>query len=275
MLQYMGSQRVRHNWGHTQSVCHCLPSKEQASFNFMMAVTIHSDFGVQGNKVCHCFHFFPFYLSWNDGTRCCDLGFFNVEFQPALLSLSSFTLIKKFFSSICIYSDTNWKSFIKLADILEKFLVLTPENRRQSQLRGRSSSSHLTMSSHLVEQLPPPHNNNNNCEEGEQSLPPPAGLNSSWVELPMNSSNGDAKNGGLELYPPHPPSTMETWRFFWMHRMNPDRAVQEAVLTVTALPHKKMGRSCLMWKCTPARTIALSQKKLQNERKRWMLWRKV
>ena len=35
-----------------------------------------------------------------------------------------------------------------------------------------------------------------------------------------------------------------------------------------------MGRSCLMWKCTPARTIALSQKKtLQKERKKWMLFR--
>ncbi|EDL85398.1 rCG52176, isoform CRA_c [Rattus norvegicus] len=31
--------------------------------------------------------------------------------------------------------------------------------------------------SHLVEPPPPLHNNNNNCEEGEQSLPPPAGLN--------------------------------------------------------------------------------------------------
>ena len=33
-------------------------SKEQASFNFMVAVTIHSDFGAQVNKVCHCFHVF-------------------------------------------------------------------------------------------------------------------------------------------------------------------------------------------------------------------------
>ncbi|KAL6092075.1 hypothetical protein STEG23_011632 [Scotinomys teguina] len=59
--------------------------------------------------------------------------------------------------------------------------------------------------SHLVEPPPPLHNNNNNCEEGEQSLPPPAGLNSSWVELPMNSSNGNengnGKNGGLEHVP--------------------------------------------------------------------------
>ena len=37
-------------------------SKEQASFNFVAAVTIHSDFGVQENKICHCFHFFPIYL---------------------------------------------------------------------------------------------------------------------------------------------------------------------------------------------------------------------
>ena len=29
--------------------------------------------------VSHCFHCFPVYLSWSDGTRCHDLGFFNVE----------------------------------------------------------------------------------------------------------------------------------------------------------------------------------------------------
>ena len=31
-------------------------------FNFMAAVIIHSDFGVQGKKICHCFHVFPLYL---------------------------------------------------------------------------------------------------------------------------------------------------------------------------------------------------------------------
>ena len=30
----------------------------QVSFNFMVAVNICSDFGVPGNKVCHCFHCF-------------------------------------------------------------------------------------------------------------------------------------------------------------------------------------------------------------------------
>ena len=32
------------------------------SFDFVAAVTIHSDFGVQENKICHCFHFSPIYL---------------------------------------------------------------------------------------------------------------------------------------------------------------------------------------------------------------------
>ena len=51
-----------------------------ASFNFMAAITFHSDFRSQGNKVCHCFHCFPIYLPWSDGARCQDLSFLNVEF---------------------------------------------------------------------------------------------------------------------------------------------------------------------------------------------------
>ena len=31
------------------------------------------------NKVWHCFHCFPIYFPWNDGTRCHDLNFLNVE----------------------------------------------------------------------------------------------------------------------------------------------------------------------------------------------------
>ena len=37
------------------------PSKEQASFNFVAAVPIHSDFGAQENKICHYFHFSPLF----------------------------------------------------------------------------------------------------------------------------------------------------------------------------------------------------------------------
>ena len=48
--------------------------------NFMAGVTICSDFGAQENKVWHCFHCFPIYLLWSDGSRCHDLSFLNVEF---------------------------------------------------------------------------------------------------------------------------------------------------------------------------------------------------
>jgi len=36
--------------------------KEQASFNFMAAVTVCSDFGAPKNKVGYCFHCFPIYF---------------------------------------------------------------------------------------------------------------------------------------------------------------------------------------------------------------------
>ena len=44
-------------------VCHSFPSREQASFNFMTAVIVPSDFGTQEKKICHLAStFFPFYL---------------------------------------------------------------------------------------------------------------------------------------------------------------------------------------------------------------------
>ena len=61
-------------------VCHSFSSKEQVSFIFMAAVIICSDFSAQENKVCHCFHCFPIYLPWSDGTRCHDFHVLNVEF---------------------------------------------------------------------------------------------------------------------------------------------------------------------------------------------------
>ena len=35
----------------------------------MAAVTVHGDYAVQENKICHCLYAFPFYLPWSDGTR--------------------------------------------------------------------------------------------------------------------------------------------------------------------------------------------------------------
>ena len=54
------------NTGQTFYVCHSFPSKEQVYFIFMVAVIVHSDFGPQENKVCHCFHCFPIYLPWSE-----------------------------------------------------------------------------------------------------------------------------------------------------------------------------------------------------------------
>ena len=65
----------------------------------MASVTIHSDFGAQENKMCHCFHCFPIYLPWSDRTGCHGVSFLNVEKQQWSFSLSSFTLIKRLFSS--------------------------------------------------------------------------------------------------------------------------------------------------------------------------------
>ena len=41
-------------------VGHNFPSKEQASFNFMAAITTCSAFGAQKNTVYHCLYFSPF-----------------------------------------------------------------------------------------------------------------------------------------------------------------------------------------------------------------------
>ena len=42
----------------------------------------------------HCFHCFPIYLPWSDGTGCHDLSFLNLSFKPTF-SLSAFTFIKR------------------------------------------------------------------------------------------------------------------------------------------------------------------------------------
>ena len=78
-------------------------SKEQATFNFMAAVTIHSELGAQENKVCHCFHCFPIYLPWSDGLVAMILAFWMLSFKP-IYSLSSFTFIKELFSSSLIFA---------------------------------------------------------------------------------------------------------------------------------------------------------------------------
>ena len=65
--------------------------------NFMATVTVCSDFGVQENKVCRCFHCLPhqFAMKWWDQII---FVFWMLSFKPAF-SLSIFTFIKRLFSS--------------------------------------------------------------------------------------------------------------------------------------------------------------------------------
>ena len=57
-------------------------------------------FGAPQNKVSYCF---PIYLPWSDGTGCLIFVFLMLSFKPTF-SLSSFTYIKRLFSSFSLYA---------------------------------------------------------------------------------------------------------------------------------------------------------------------------
>ena len=74
-----------------------LPRSKCLLIPWVQSPTVCSDFGAQEYKVSHCFHCFPIYLPWSDGTRCHDLSFLNVEFLSQLFH-SPFTFLKRLFS---------------------------------------------------------------------------------------------------------------------------------------------------------------------------------
>ena len=85
---------------------------------------LHTPFAVilKPNKiVSHCFHFFPIYLPWSDGTRCRDLSLCMLSFKSTF-SFSSFTFIKKLLSSslsaIRVVSSTYLRLLIFLPAVL-------------------------------------------------------------------------------------------------------------------------------------------------------------
>ena len=63
----------------------CLPRSKHFLISWLQLPSIVI-FRAQ-EKVCHCFHCFPIYLPWKDGTRCHDLWFLNVVFWASLLTL--------------------------------------------------------------------------------------------------------------------------------------------------------------------------------------------
>ena len=89
----------------------------------MASVTICSDFGAQEEEIYHYLHLFPFYLPCINGTGCHDLSFL-FSFKLAF-SLSSFTVIKRLFSSsllsaIRVVSST----YLRLLMLLLPVLIL-------------------------------------------------------------------------------------------------------------------------------------------------------
>ena len=88
----------------------------------MAAATICSDFGGPNNKVCHCFHCFPIYLPWSDGTRCHDLSFLNVELKTNFFTLffhfPQETLRSSLLSAIRVVSSVYLRLLIFLPEIL-------------------------------------------------------------------------------------------------------------------------------------------------------------
>ena len=95
-------------------------SRRKHLFNFVAAVTVHSDFGAQENKVCHCFHFSPIYLPQSDGTGC--------HVQTKSFSFSSSTFIKRLFSSPLLFAITVVSSaYLRLLIFLLAILYIRSE----------------------------------------------------------------------------------------------------------------------------------------------------
>ena len=96
--------------------------------NFMASVTTCSDIGAHKNKVSHSFHCFPTYLPWRpDGTRCHgtryhDLVFWMLTLKPNF-SLSSFTFIKRLFSSSLSAIEVVSFAYLRLLIFLPAILI--------------------------------------------------------------------------------------------------------------------------------------------------------
>ena len=97
-------------------------SKEQASFSFMTAVIICSDFGSQENKVSHCFHCFPIYFSWSNGTGCHGLSLPMLNFKPTF-SLSFLTFIKRLLSSLLSIIRVVPSAYLRLLIFLQAVFI--------------------------------------------------------------------------------------------------------------------------------------------------------
>ena len=88
----------------------------------MAAITICSDLGAPQNKVWHCFHCFPIYFPWSDGTGCHDLRFWRQGFKPAF-SLFSLTFIKRLLTSLLSAIRVVSSAYLRLLLFLPVILI--------------------------------------------------------------------------------------------------------------------------------------------------------
>ena len=81
----------------------------------MAAVTICSNFGAQENKICHCFHFFPFCLREVMGPDAMILVFYMLDIKLAFFSIQK----TKIMASGPITSwQIDWETMETVADFI-------------------------------------------------------------------------------------------------------------------------------------------------------------
>ena len=96
----------------------------------MVAVTIHSDFGIQENKISHYFHFFPFNcheVMWLDAMTFAFECWILRQLFHSLLSLSS---RGSNFSFSLLYGISGITTYLKLLIFLLAILITSSDSSR-------------------------------------------------------------------------------------------------------------------------------------------------
>ena len=117
---------------------------------FMVATTVHSGFGNQENKICHCFHFFWMYLPWSDMTMILVFEYWvlSQNFQSPLLPSSRSSLVPLHFLSFVVVT-------VQLLSHVQLFVTPWTAARQASPSFTVSLSLLKLMSIELV--MPPNH----------------------------------------------------------------------------------------------------------------------
>ena len=138
-LRFIGMQSRTQLKRHSPPACHIFSSTGQASFNFMASVTIHRDFGAQESNIRHCFYFSPSICHEVMGPDAMVLDFWMLSFKAAF-SLSSFTLIKKPFQFLFIFS--HYSGIFCISEVFD----ISPSNPDSSLWFIQPSISHVILS---------------------------------------------------------------------------------------------------------------------------------